>query len=175
MVIKFPSVFCNAFLWNIDGIQGFCFLKQQNHVTSALLVNPASQIPYQWVSLAAVAKLTGEYINDHNVADTFTSRWEAFLNVDIFTLLLQVHVGGNDNVHLRVYQSLSLTGTGPELISIKEFKTHDDEIEYFEWQSLKEASPCLSIQQLVHWGGTKSNTVIIMCDVLPIMINIYTN
>ncbi|XP_019731589.1 cystatin-B-like isoform X1 [Hippocampus comes] len=45
---------------------------------------------------------------------------------------IKVHVGGNDHVHLRVYQSLSLTGTGPELISIKEFKTHDDEIEYFE-------------------------------------------
>ncbi|XP_019731592.1 cystatin-B-like [Hippocampus comes] len=42
---------------------------------------------------------------------------------------IKVHVGGNDYVHIRVFQGL--TQSGPELVSIKESKTHDDEIEYF--------------------------------------------
>ncbi|XP_019731588.1 cystatin-B-like [Hippocampus comes] len=42
---------------------------------------------------------------------------------------IKVHVGGNDHIHIRVFQGL--TQSGPELVSIKESKTHDDEIEYF--------------------------------------------
>ncbi|XP_051910902.1 cystatin-B-like [Hippocampus zosterae] len=42
---------------------------------------------------------------------------------------IKVHVGGNDYIHIRVFQGL--TESGPELVSVKESKTRDDEIEYF--------------------------------------------
>ncbi|KAM9832936.1 cystatin-B-like [Syngnathus typhle] len=40
--------------------------------------------------------------------------------------LIKVHVGGDDHVHIRVFQRLPHTGKGPELVSIKESKTSAD-------------------------------------------------
>ncbi|XP_049603880.1 cystatin-B-like [Syngnathus scovelli] len=40
--------------------------------------------------------------------------------------LIKVHVGGDDHVHILVYQALPYTGKGPELVSIRECKTSAD-------------------------------------------------
>ncbi|XP_061613609.1 cystatin-B-like [Phyllopteryx taeniolatus] len=60
------------------------------------------------------------------VAKTYTSQVVAGTNY-----FIKVHVGGEDYVHIRVFQSLPHVGTGPELADIRESKRHDDAIEYF--------------------------------------------
>jgi len=45
---------------------------------------------------------------------------------------LQVHVGGEDHIHLRVFQALPHQGTGPELSTLQEGKSHHDDIDYFQ-------------------------------------------
>ncbi|KAM9825302.1 cystatin-B-like [Syngnathus typhle] len=44
---------------------------------------------------------------------------------------IKVHVGGDDHVHMRVFQSLPYAGSTIELVDIQVSKTHGDAIEHF--------------------------------------------
>ena len=46
--------------------------------------------------------------------------------------VLQVHVGEDKHIHLRIFQSLPHAGGNKELTAVQANKTRDDELEYFQ-------------------------------------------
>ena len=46
--------------------------------------------------------------------------------------VLQVRVGDDDHIHLRIFQSLPHAGGTKELAAVQKNKTLEDELEYFQ-------------------------------------------
>ncbi|XP_061661250.1 cystatin-B-like [Syngnathoides biaculeatus] len=112
----------------------FCFLTQASTADANMMMcggllgsqsaHPEIQKICDIVKSQAEQK-TGK-IYDVFVAKCYTSQVVAGTNY-----FVKVHVGGDDYVHIRVFQSLPHVGAGPVLANIQESKRHDDAIEYF--------------------------------------------